>query len=304
MAPSSTSKSKRSVASSCSKSSNRKKPPPSLSSSSSKVVKGRRTVAKVSMNKKTKDASAAVKITKIPTLPSDWPVSSQQPTYNPADASALCPGSLLQHKCSGRDIHLPRSAVTAPNIDKEKGKFLLILPGMMSFHKKKPPPSTTTSSAAGSTKGDDVEDDNDNDKNDDSDVILLDDDNDDDEDDGEEGGGGGGTKSQKNPSSKKQQASTSTTTTTTTLPSSLGKLDGLRTDHPTLSIPFPQLRKKLIFPGKKVPTSSKYIMLSCSNKQKGSVQCKVCFGECHTRQILCIFCECVSVCSLYHTTNF
>jgi hypothetical protein len=228
-----------------------------------------------------------------PQLPADWPVSSYPVTY-PNDASALRPGSLLQHKCSGRDIHLPRSAVTAPNIDKEKGKFLLILPGVMSFHKK--PPSATRNGTTNSTANvpkdddnkkdkeeegkdndtDDDDDDNDDDNDDNDDVIVLD------EDEEEEGKERSTTKGGEALSSQEQQTSSSKKQSQPQPqpPTSLGKVEGLRTDHPTFTIPFPHLRKNLVFPGKKVTTSSKYIMLACSNKQKGSVQCKVCMYVC------------------------
>ena len=58
-------------------------------------------------------------------------------------------------------------------------------------------------------------------------------------------------------------------------PSSLGRVEGLRTDKPTFKIPFPHLNKYLVFEGKKVPTASKYLALSCSGKKNGKVHCKV-----------------------------
>ena len=169
---------------------------------------------------------------------------------------------------------------TAPNIDKEKGKFLLIFPGIMSFHKKPLSVATTTTTTTSTTnkvddnnKKDKAEDDNGNDNDDDDDdVIVLDDDE---EEEGKEGNAttkDGETSSQQQKTPAKKQSQTQSQP-----PPSLGKVEGLRTDHPTFTIPFPHLGKNLVFPGKKVPTSSKYIMLACSNKQKGSVQCKVCF---------------------------
>ena len=57
----------------------------------------------------------------------------------------------------------------------------------------------------------------------------------------------------------------------------LGKLEGLDTDHPTLKIPFGGGKEgHLAFVGRKVPSSSKFMMLNCS--KKGSVVVKVSKG--------------------------
>jgi hypothetical protein len=158
----------------------------------------------------------------------------------------------------------------------------------MSFHKK--PPSATSNGTSNPTSNVAKDDDNKKDKeeeekdndtddddgdDDDNDVIALD------EDEEEEGKEASTTKNGEALSSQQQQTpskkqSQSQPQSQPQPPTSLGKVEGLRTDHPTFTIPFPHLRKNLVFPGKKVPTSSKYIMLACSNKQKGSVQCKVC----------------------------
>jgi len=79
--------------------------------------------------------------------------------------------------------------------------------------------------------------------------------------------------------------SSSTTTTTKKVSTisvqshSLGRVEGLRTDIPTFKIPFPTMKKDLIFPGRKVPTTSKYLVMSCSSKKNGTVQCKSIFSS-------------------------
>jgi hypothetical protein len=197
---------------------------------------------------KTKKPDAPTK--PAPKLPPDWPVSSAPPTTYPATASALMPGSLLQEKCSGHDIQLAKSAVSSASVEKEKGKFLLLFPGQFSFHKmlsQQLQQDAKTPSKAGAKETEETQKEEEN--SDFEDLTLEDDE----------------PKDAKPTPSKKPAAD---------LPS-LGQLEGLRTDHPTFTIPFVGQSKRLVFPGKKVPTTSKFIMLSCANKQKNAVQCKV-----------------------------
>jgi hypothetical protein len=129
---------------------------------------------------------------------------------------------------------MARGAVGAyPSLAKEKGRYLIILPGMLSFKKL---PQQSSIETTGTNK-DSNEDDNGNDNN---------------EEDPET-----------NPSNDKKS-----------VPQSLGKMVDLSTEHPSLRVPFPS-GKTLVFPGKKVETTSKYILLSCSMRKKGSVTCKV-----------------------------
>lgn len=189
----------------------------------------------------------------VTVLPSDWPVASQPPRF-PPDASALRPGSLLQQVCSGQDIQLARAACVAPNFEKEKGKFLLVFPGNFSFGNgadasgKCQRPQLGKAAAERQTDGDE----------------------------------------DRKPSAPKEQdqgtaksvvtATTKTTTSTCSSPSAattMGRIEGLRTNTPAFRIPFPHLQKSLVFPGKKIATTSKFLALSCSNKKSGTVQCKV-----------------------------
>ncbi|KAL3942515.1 MAG: hypothetical protein SGARI_000245, partial [Bacillariaceae sp.] len=221
----------------------------------------------------------------VPKLPPDWPVTSCPPSY-PADASALRPGVLLQEKCSGQDIHLARSAAASVSIDKEKGKLLLIFPGQMSFHKtplsSSQPRSCSTSlkdstkiedkeitaeqhdkidqsekkAKSGQSKDDDGEYSHDEDlsaEDDEKETILA------------------TSKPTPNAAAKK--------TTTSLPPASLGVLEDVRTETPVFKIQFPHLHKTLVFPGKKVSVTSKFVMLSCASKQKMAVQCKSIFSS-------------------------
>mmetsp|Transcript_10752 Transcript_10752/g.27174 ORF Transcript_10752/g.27174 Transcript_10752/m.27174 type:complete len:444 (+) Transcript_10752:72-1403(+) len=62
-------------------------------------------------------------------------------------------------------------------------------------------------------------------------------------------------------------------------PATMGRIEGLRTNTPSFKVPFPHLEKSLVFPGKKVATTSKFLALSCSNKKSGTVQCKNIFSS-------------------------
>ena len=226
------------------------------------------TKTKTTKSEKTKKAAA---------LPPDWPVTSQAPQF-PAEASALRPGSLLRNSCSGSDIQLARSACAPVNFHKGKGKFLLVFPGKFSF-------------------GGSDSDSNSNSNNRHQKKSQQDNASDD-----------GGDLKPKATSAKEKSGDTETpspvrddtidnTTTTTTNAekigssssniytnvnssnnsnTTMGRIEGLRTDSPSFRIPFPHLNKSLVFPGKKIATTSKYLALSCSNKKKGTVQCKVC----------------------------
>ena len=203
-----------------------------------KVTKATKTTALVVSRKRKKPA--AKEVTPIPVLPSDWPVASQPPTF-PPEASALRPGSLLQQSCSGNDIQLVRSACAVPNFEKQKGKFLLIFPGNFSFGKL----AENASSEPKSGNAD----------SDEKPALVKQED-------------GTTATAAAEVTSKNPNAAAAATTT-------MGRIEGLKTNNPTFRIPFPHLQKSLVFPGKKVATTSKFLALSCSNKKSGTVQCKV-----------------------------
>ena len=217
-------------------------------------------------------------------LSKNLPVTSKPPIL-PTNASALRPGSLLQQICNGRDIQLSRSAVVTPNIEKEKGKYLLIFPGMFSFNNNNNTTTTTTKKAAAATKEEEEEREVESDDGDlKSKSVNNDDDEDDDDDDDD---------SPSKETTTKNRKISATIATNPTQIHSLGRIEGLRTDIPTFKIPFPNIQKDLIFPGKKVQTTSKYLIMSCSNKKNGTVQCKV------RSIILHIYCT-VLYCTVQH----
>jgi hypothetical protein len=219
-----------------------------------------------------RQAKTTIKIKPAKALPKDWPVTSKPPTLSATD-SALRPGSLLQEKCNGQDIHLNRQALMAPSIAKEKGRYLLILPGTFSFKSLK---EVKSSSSSATNKEDADEDDSgkvasssiaDSKKNNSQEDDEDDDDDDDEEEEDEDVGQGASTSAK----------TTTGATTKPTLPQ-FGNVEGLSTPTPKLRISFPNSDKSLVFPGTKVDTSSKYMWLNCSMKKKGTVACKVCTG--------------------------
>ena len=211
-------------------------------------------------------------------LPDDWPVASIPPQFS-AEQSALTPGSLLQELCSGQDIHINKQALVAPSISKEKGRYLLILPGVFSFKPIKQANSslaaatttTTTTTNAGTVEPTQEEPLPALTQTQDSEDVLGDanqDESDDDDDDNEPGKESTGTTTATNSSSSSNKPKSS-------IPQ-LGNLEGLATPHPKLRISFPAQRKSLVFPGTKVHSSSKYMWLNCAARKKGTVTCKVC----------------------------
>jgi hypothetical protein len=189
---------------------------------------------KVRLNK-----SAPPPAAKVIPLPNDWPAASRPPALKSTD-SALRPGSLLQEVCNGQDIHLNKQSLQAPSISKEKGRYLFILPGNMSFRGLK----RTTKSM-----GDEVVE-----KSEDLVEKKSMEDGDDEE--------GEGTAKDDGVSSK-------------IAVQSLGKIEGLSTLNPKLRVAFPDSNKALVFPGTKVNTLSKFMWLNCSGRKKGTVACKV-----------------------------
>jgi hypothetical protein len=293
----------------------------STSTSKKKIIKvkvQRKPKTTTTTNNKKKPPSkskTAANINPSIILSKNLPVTSKPPIL-PTNASALRPGSLLQQICNGQDIQLSRSAVVTPNIEKEKGKYLLIFPGMFSFNKLTSTTTTTTKKAAATEEEAEVEveaDDGDGDlkpksvntattkqKNDnDDDDDDADDDDDDDDDDGDEDSPLKDTTTTTTTTKKKVSA---TIATTPTQIHSLGRVEGLRSDIPTFKIPFADIQKDLIFPGRKVQTTSKYLIMSCSNKKNGTVQCKVCMYSLVTCHLSRIYMHCDTV-ILYNNIN-
>lgn len=297
-----------------------------------KVVRRTPTKAKHSIRatKKTKQKQTSAPPQRpVPTLPSDWPATSRAPKF-PPHASALRPGSILTEACNGQDIHLSKTAVagakrsttTSIAANTDKGRYLMLFPGTISFKPQLPPQGTTAKSIAvkpqsvPSTKknptnsqhtidsdSDGMDNDSCNNKdgevsnkqNVDDPITKLNDDvrplaqtvtpppatkeDGDDEDDDDDDNYSNEEEVVKKTKGPRGRPSTKPFTTNKIRSMSsnhlqFGKLIGLNTDKPKFSIPFPN-GKNLVFPGQKVVTTSKYIMLSCSTRKKGSVVCKV-----------------------------
>lgn len=207
---------------------------------------------------------------------------------NNNDMPKLTPGAILQ-ACNGSDIHLARGAasvtatsnsiiVQAPTKggkgSKTKHRFLIMLPGMLSIHHRRPQQQQPKANNNNSNSGDNDKDEGDDGGDDDDEEEDYKDDDDDDEEE---------KKSEDNKSSAAASAATSTnksSTTTTSTTNTLGTLHDLDTDKPTLRIPMPSSsgsgssdQEYLTFVGKKLNSSSKFMLLSCN--KKGSVSCKV-----------------------------
>jgi hypothetical protein len=224
---------------------------------------------------------AKAELAAVATIPKDWPVQSAPVEDFGEDATAYQPGSLVQAS-SGTDITLNRMAVVAPHVGKQKGKYLLILPGMLSLKQSLASMQTQTQTQSSKeslpeelalTQGKDDEEENV--KNDamDQDDDPMDKDQDDDDDDTKTPAA---VTSKPPEDSKSSEDATSNKSNTVVEPVTLGRVENLATDTPVLRVPFPNGRT-LLFPGKKVHTSSKFFMLTCNSRRGkgGSVACKV-----------------------------
>lgn len=232
----------------------------------------------------------------VEALPKDWPVQSKPPLLTPT-SSALRPGSLLQEVCNGKDIRLPgKQTLAEPSIAKEKGKYIFTFSGRFSLKdfassatvattskkesQDKISPDDATNSIAKTETADDVVQINDEDDDDEENGNLDEEEEDasntsDANKDSKADTASGADADDDDSTAKKLPAKPNTTTSTAPCLLQLGKVVGLATRTPQLRVPFPNSNKVLVFPGKKVDTSSKYMWLNCSTKKKGSVTCKV-----------------------------
>jgi hypothetical protein len=224
----------------------------------------------------------------VATIPKDWPVQSTPVEDFGEDATAYQPGSLVQ-ACSGTDITLARTAVVAPHVGKQKGKFLLILPGMLSLKQSLASMSMQMQSSKDAslteevplTQGKDDEDENCNNDDDHDKNGDAKDDKDQDEEDSKKPAAVASKQPLLEDSKSEDAISNNSNPNSNTAagqvePVTLGRVEKLATDAPILVVPFPNGRN-LLFPGKKVHTSSKFFMLTCNTRRGrgGSVACKV-----------------------------
>jgi hypothetical protein len=202
--------------------------------------------------------------------PDGWPVSFSLPTEESSsnkketldfeegdeitqdeqEYATLQPGPCLQ-ACNGSDVQLARGASSRPNLAKGKGRYLIILPGIMSLKPrakatKTPAKDATQDASQGGT--DDFPETERPDAEQAKPIATSLDPVDDTQDE----------KSKRPPPAKGV---------------TLGKIENLQTDNPVLKVPFEDGRT-MVFHGKKIDSSSKFMMLHCKGS-KGSVTCTV-----------------------------
>lgn len=171
-----------------------------------------------------------------------WPVTTQEP-YDLVTELGLPPGPALL-ACSGSDIVLSRGASAKPSVAKQKGRYVIMLPGILSLR-----PKSKESPDAGADKTGEDADDRDGTTDGATDELQAD------------------------------VATKSKATITSTL---LGRMEGLSTDTPVLKIPYPN-GGCLTFQGHKVNDStSRFMMLSFKKGDvvcKDAVSSVIVFGE-------------------------
>jgi len=147
-------------------------------------------------------------------IPLHYPVASSIPTNaSTAGITQLKPGTIL-HNCNGKDIRLTKNSDSKPNFIAGRGRFLFILPGLMSLRN---PAEGIEKDKAG------------NDKKESSNTLK-----------------------------------------------SMGRIRGLETNQPVLTIPLPNAQS-LELKGRKIQCSSKYLVLNC--RSSGIINCKHLFQE-------------------------
>lgn len=159
---------------------------------------------------------------------------------------ALSTGQVLE-ACNGSDIQLARGASSLPNLAKGRGRYLVILPGMLSLKtqkKKTTPPDK-------------------NDNDDDKSAAK--------EETASETAGENDVKQAAVMSDKKTPANKRKPFTARVM--AFGKMEAIETAHPLLKVPFGDGRT-MVLKGKKMETCSKFMMMNCK-ANKGSVTCKV-----------------------------
>lgn len=183
-----------------------------------------------------------------------WPVTTQEP-FDLVTEEGLAPGSALM-ACSGSDVILSKTASAAPNLAKQKGRYVILLPGILSLRGKE-----AAAAVKGEGKGGDEEDGDTKPaaietlrSSDDAATAVKSSDE------------AAATKPTKDEKPQKQM---------------MGRIEGLATDTPLLKIPYPN-GGMLTCKGQKVDSSSRFMMLSF---KRGKVNCKdavstvICFGE-------------------------
>lgn len=220
-------------------------------------------------------------------MPDGWPVSFSLPKYpasrneetlefvdgdeiSKTEYASLQPGPCLQ-ACNGSDIQMVRGASSRPNLAKGKGRYLIVLPGMMSLKSQAKATKTPVKDAtrdAGLVEPDDLSQAEEPSKTTRDNTPK---DTPESESDAEQA-------KPDAPSSDPDPAKFEGGTPKRPTPFvakgvTLGKIEKLATDNPILKVPFGDGRT-MVFQGKKIDSSSKFMMFHCKSS-KGSVTCKV-----------------------------
>mmetsp|Transcript_28556 Transcript_28556/g.43159 ORF Transcript_28556/g.43159 Transcript_28556/m.43159 type:complete len:704 (+) Transcript_28556:95-2206(+) len=168
-----------------------------------------------------------------------WPVTNEEPLDLVAEPG-LTPGPALL-SCSGSDIHLSKGASTRPNAEKQKGRYVMMLPGMLSFRRQSQQNGREDNNKQeGKSESESQNEDGDTQKTGQNKVNKE--------------------SSPNNPPSAKLANATTV----------LGRIKGLKSGKPTMTIPYPN-GGILTLKGQQIESSSRFMML---NFKRGKVTCK------------------------------
>lgn len=225
----------------------------------------------------------------IPLMPEDWPVQSNDPFRdNMIEQQSLPIGKAIQ-ACSGCDITFTKSAASTSN-NQNPTRFLAILPGILSINSNSTS-SATANASNSTTNGEKASISLDNevkdqpmkdDKNysDEESVAATDTERDDDVPQPINSSQLEINTDLQASAPKLVKAAASSTK------SIIGRMDGIMTDNPTLTLPLSMLPNSdsLKLEGQRVQTTSKFLLLtlqpSYNNKRKKSkVICRSVFNE-------------------------
>jgi hypothetical protein len=165
-----------------------------------------------------------------------WPVTHTE-DFHSQDV-ILAPGPTLQ-QCSGADVMLSKGASLKPNVAKGKGRFLIVLPGTLSIKAQKKDSKLPDADVAA------------------ADTVID------------------PTQDTEVSSCSPEEPASDALAVEAAKPNPkhvFGTISGLTTDTPKLTITLPN-SQQLIFMGRKMETSSRFMMLSC-HARKSTVMCK------------------------------
>jgi len=208
--------------------------------------------------RKTKELAEYISYNKLHNFDNGaWPVTTTEDFHT--HDTILAPGPTLQ-QCSGADVMLAKGATMKPNLTKGKGRFLIVLPGILSIKpqgRNESKPDQDDISPIEATQDTDLSSHPLTQTTSDATIAALDD---------------------------SVPPISSVTNQVTVPPKHLfGTISGLSTDSPKLTIPLPN-KKQLLFVGRKMDSSSRFMMFQCHPRKatvtcKDSVQSIIVFGD-------------------------